>query len=43
VWHERCGPVVIEINPRVTSAYVGLSRALGRNLAADVMAVCRHD
>jgi tyramine---L-glutamate ligase len=43
VWHERCGPVVIEINPRVTSAYVGLSRALGRNLAADVMAVCSHD
>lgn len=43
VWHARCGPVVIEINPRVTSAYVGLSRALGRNLAADVLAACSHD
>jgi predicted ATP-grasp superfamily ATP-dependent carboligase len=38
VWHERRGPVVIEINPRVTSAYVDLSRALGRNLAAEVIA-----
>ncbi|MDM0103502.1 ATP-grasp domain-containing protein [Variovorax sp. J22R24] len=38
VWHERRGPVVIEINPRVTSAYVGLSRSLGRNLAAEVIA-----
>lgn len=38
VWHERRGPVVIEINPRVTCAYVGLSRSLGRNLAAEVIA-----
>ena len=38
VWHARRGPVVIEVNPRVTCAYVGLSRALGRNLAADVIA-----
>lgn len=38
VWHAQRGPVVIEINPRVTSAYVGLSRALGRNLAAEVIA-----
>ncbi|RZL87440.1 MAG: ATP-grasp domain-containing protein [Variovorax sp.] len=38
VWHEQRGPVVIEVNPRVTSAYVGLSRALGRNLAAEVIA-----
>lgn len=38
VWHPRRGPVVIEVNPRVTCAYVGLSRALGRNLAADVIA-----
>ena len=29
-------------NPRVTCAYVGLSQALGRNLAADVIA-SRHD
>ncbi|MDM0073261.1 ATP-grasp domain-containing protein [Variovorax sp. J2P1-59] len=39
VWHERRGPVVIEINPRVTCAYVGLSRALGRNLASEVIAM----
>jgi predicted ATP-grasp superfamily ATP-dependent carboligase len=38
VWHARRGPVVIEVNPRVTCAYVGLSAALGRNLAADLMA-----
>lgn len=38
VWHPRRGPVVIEVNPRVTCAYVGLSRALGRNLAAEVIA-----
>ena len=38
VWHPRRGPVVIEINPRVTSAYVGLSRALGRNLATELIA-----
>jgi tyramine---L-glutamate ligase len=33
VWHAERGPVVIEVNPRVTSAYVGLSQRLGRNLA----------
>jgi len=30
-------PVVIEINPRVTCAYVGLSAALGRNLAGEIL------
>lgn len=40
VWHAAVGPVVVEINPRVTSAYVGLSAVLGRNLAADVLAAC---
>jgi tyramine---L-glutamate ligase len=40
VWHAQRGPVVIEVNPRVTCAYVGLSKALGRNLAADVIAAC---
>lgn len=35
VWHAERGPVVIEVNPRLTSAYVGLSRRLGRNLAAE--------
>ncbi|MDO9314656.1 MAG: ATP-grasp domain-containing protein [Burkholderiaceae bacterium] len=38
VWHAEHGPVVIEVNPRVTSAYVGMSAALGRNLAADILA-----
>jgi len=38
VWHPRCGPVVIEVNPRVTCAYVGLSASLGRNLAAELLA-----
>ena len=38
VWHARCGPVVIEVNPRVTCAYVGLSAALGRNLATELVA-----
>lgn len=37
VWHPRRGPVVIELNPRVTCAYVGLSRALGRNLAGELV------
>lgn len=31
------GPVVVEINPRLTCAYVGLSAALGRNLAAEIL------
>ena len=37
VWHAERGPVVIEVNPRVTCAYVGLSDKLQRNLAADVL------
>jgi predicted ATP-grasp superfamily ATP-dependent carboligase len=37
VWNPRHGPVAIEVNPRVTCAYVGLSRLLGRNLAAEVL------
>ena len=41
VWHAARGPVVIEINPRLTSAYVGLSAALGRNVAAEVLALER--
>lgn len=39
VWHATRGPVVIEVNPRVTSAYVGLAASLGRQLAAEVMAL----
>lgn len=38
VWHVQRGPVLIEINPRVTSAYVGLSASLGRNIAAELLA-----
>jgi predicted ATP-grasp superfamily ATP-dependent carboligase len=41
VWNRRDGPVVIEVNPRVTCAYVGLSALLGRNLAGEVLAA--HD
>lgn len=37
--HPRHGPVVIEVNPRVTCAYVGLSAALGRNVAVDMLAL----
>lgn len=38
VWHPRRGPVVIEVNPRVTCAYVGMSAMLGRNLAREMLA-----
>ena len=45
VWHAQQGAVVIEVNPRLTCAYVGLSAALStthsRNLAAEVVAA--HD
>ena len=37
VWHATLGPFVIEVNPRVTSAYVGLSQRLGRNVAEQVL------
>ena len=37
VWNDERGAVVIEVNPRVTCAYVGLSDRLGRNLAADIL------
>ncbi|HET8747317.1 MAG TPA: ATP-grasp domain-containing protein [Ramlibacter sp.] len=39
VWNEREGPVVIEVNPRVTCAYVGLSALLRRNLAQEILAL----
>lgn len=39
VWHAEHGPVVIEVNPRLTCAYVGLSQALGRNLAGEILAL----
>jgi tyramine---L-glutamate ligase len=37
VWNQERGAVLIEVNPRVTCAYVGLSAKLGRNLAGDVL------
>lgn len=40
VWHAQRGPVVIEVNPRVTCAYVGLSATLRRpQLAAEILAL----
>ena len=43
VWHAARGPVAIEVNPRVTCAYVGLSASLGRNLAAELLAAHTED
>jgi predicted ATP-grasp superfamily ATP-dependent carboligase len=37
------GPVVIEINPRLTTSYVGLRRALGANPAALVMQLLERE
>ncbi len=37
VWHRERGPVAIEVNPRLTCSYAGLSSALGRNLAAEIV------
>ena len=39
VWHAVLGPVVMEVNPRVTCAYVGLSQRLDHNLAADILSL----
>jgi len=41
VWSERHGPVVIEVNPRLTCSYVGLSQRLGRCIAGEVLALQR--
>jgi predicted ATP-grasp superfamily ATP-dependent carboligase len=38
VWHPERGPVIIEVNPRMTTAFVGLSRRLHRRLALEVVA-----
>ncbi|MBM3395003.1 MAG: ATP-grasp domain-containing protein [Betaproteobacteria bacterium] len=37
------GPMVVEINPRLTSAYPGLSARLGRNIAAEVLSRCASE
>ncbi|MDE2577276.1 MAG: ATP-grasp domain-containing protein [Hyphomicrobiales bacterium] len=39
VWSAAQGPTVIEVNPRATSAYVGLSRRLGRNIGDSVLSM----
>ena len=41
VWHDGAGPVAIEINPRLTSAYVGLSARLARPLGAEILGLFR--
>lgn len=41
IWTPDGRPVVIEINPRPTCAYADLSRRLGRNLGAEILAI--HD
>ncbi|MGH8778012.1 ATP-grasp domain-containing protein [Paraburkholderia sp.] len=38
VWHPQRGPVVIEVNPRLTVAYAGLSTTLDGNLARTLLA-----
>jgi predicted ATP-grasp superfamily ATP-dependent carboligase len=38
VWNPERGPVVVEINSRLTVAYASLSDALNRNVAADLLA-----
>ncbi|MCC8396996.1 ATP-grasp domain-containing protein [Paraburkholderia sp. MMS20-SJTR3] len=38
VWHPQRGPVVIEVNPRVTVAYAGLSAARGGELTRALLA-----
>ncbi|MDP4302747.1 ATP-grasp domain-containing protein [Leptothrix discophora] len=42
VWHATRGPVLIELNARTTCAYVGLSTALGRPLAHEVLRLFPH-
>lgn len=36
------GPVVIEVNPRLTTSYVGLSRSVGHNVAELMLRVARR-
>ena len=38
VWHPQRGPVVIEVNPRVTCAYPALADIVNSNIAASVVA-----
>jgi predicted ATP-grasp superfamily ATP-dependent carboligase len=43
VWHPQAGPVAIEVNARVSCAYVGLSQALGRHVAGEILALRSTD
>ncbi|MGF6415347.1 ATP-grasp domain-containing protein [Paraburkholderia sp. MM5482-R1] len=38
VWHPQLGPVLIEVNPRLTVAYAGLSAARGSGLTRALLA-----
>lgn len=42
VWHPERGPVLIEVNPRYTTAFVGLSRQLGRRIALEAIQAFAH-
>ncbi|MBQ0960683.1 ATP-grasp domain-containing protein [Ideonella sp. 4Y11] len=37
VWHPQLGPVCIEVNARLTCAFIGLPERLGRPLAAELL------
>jgi predicted ATP-grasp superfamily ATP-dependent carboligase len=39
VWHPQAGPVAIEVNARVSCAFVGLGQRLGRSLAGEILAM----
>lgn len=41
VWHPQLGPVCIEVNARLTCAFVGLEARLGRSLSAELLAPWR--
>ena len=41
-WHPVRGPVVVEINPRVTCSYEGLSQRIGRNVAQQMLTMHRR-
>ncbi|MCB1917022.1 MAG: ATP-grasp domain-containing protein [Rhodocyclaceae bacterium] len=43
VLREQRRPVVVEVNPRLTCAYAGLSARLGRNIAAELLAGPRSE
>ncbi|MBQ0944793.1 ATP-grasp domain-containing protein [Ideonella sp. 4Y16] len=38
VWHPQLGPVCVEVNARLTCAFIGLAERLGRPLAAELLA-----